>query len=150
MERVKVSLPEQFTFSTILTIRITDLNYGGHTGNDVFLSLAHEARLQYLQHLGYTEMEMEGTSLIMADAAIEFKKELLYADQVKVSVQATGFDKYGFDLVYLMEVLREGQYLTAGKIKTGMLCFNYATRKIAPLPSAAVHKMSQPDMPDLS
>jgi acyl-CoA thioesterase FadM len=48
MERIKVSLPVSFAFSTIIAIRITDLNYGGHAGNDVFLALAHEARERFL------------------------------------------------------------------------------------------------------
>ena len=86
MERIKLNLPEKFNFSTIIKIRITDLNYGGHVGNDSFLSLIHEARQQFLNHFGYSELQIENTSLIMADAAIEFKKELNYKDEVKISV----------------------------------------------------------------
>ena len=52
MERIKINLPETFTFSTIIKIRITDINYGGHVGNDSFLSLVHEARLQFLASNG--------------------------------------------------------------------------------------------------
>ncbi|MEJ7679772.1 MAG: acyl-CoA thioesterase [Segetibacter sp.] len=115
MERIKVSLPDSYTFSTIITIRITDLNYGGHVGNDVFLSLVHEARLQFLNHYGYSELNFAGIGLIMADAAIEFKRELLYGNQVKISVAATGFDKLGFDILYLMEVKVGERWLTAGK-----------------------------------
>ena len=39
MERVKIHLPDTFAFSTVSRIRITDLNYGAHVGNDTFLSL---------------------------------------------------------------------------------------------------------------
>ena len=93
MERIRVNLPQQFTFSTIIKVRITDLNYGGHVGNDSFLSFVHEARQQFLNHFGYTELDVENVSLIMADAALEFKKELSYQDEVKISVSASGFDK---------------------------------------------------------
>lgn len=89
MDRIKVSLPGNYNFSTVIAIRITDLNYGGHVGNDVFLSLIHEARLQFLNHFGYSEMDFEGTGLIMADAAIEFKRELFYGNELKISVAAT-------------------------------------------------------------
>src|SRR4051812_739086 len=98
MERTKINLPENFNFSTQIKIRITDLNYGGHVGNDSFLSLIHEARQQFLNHFGYSELKVENVSLIMADAAIEFKKELNYGDEVKIFVTASGFDKYGFDI----------------------------------------------------
>src|SRR5215471_9440694 len=100
MERVKINLPVNFSFSTNIKIRITDLNYGGHVGNDSFLTLIHEAREQFLNYFGYSELKIENVSLIMADAVIEFKKELNYGDQIKISVTANNFDKYGFDIFY--------------------------------------------------
>lgn len=141
MERVKVNLPAQFAFAANISVRITDLNYGGHVGNDVFLSLVHEARQQFLLHHGYTELQFEGTSLIMADAAIEYKKELAYGDVVKISVAATGFDKFGFDLFYKLEIVKGEQHILAGKAKTGMLCYDYANKKLALLPEAAKEKL---------
>ena len=141
MERIKINLPETFTFSTIIKIRITDINYGGHVGNDSFLSLVHEARLQFLASKGFSEMDVMGVGLIMADAAIEFKKEMTYGDTVKISVRATGFDRIGFDIFYLLEVEGEGAILTAGKAKTGMMCFDYANKKKAAIPPAAIEKL---------
>ena len=142
MERIKVSLSDNFAFSTIVAIRITDLNYGGHVGNDVFLSLIHEARLQFLQHHGYSELDFAGAGLIMADAAIEFKRELVYGNEVKISVAANGFDKLGFDIIYLMEVREGDKWLTAGKAKTGMLCYDYAAKKKVAVPAEAIEKFS--------
>ncbi len=146
MERIKISLPGNFAFSTIITIRITDLNYGGHVGNDVFLSLIHEARLQFLQHFSYSELEFAGTGLIMADAAIEFKRELLYGNQIKISVAANGFDKLGFDIVYLMEVKEGENWMTAGKAKTGMTCYDYSNKKRAAVPVEVIEKFTYADM----
>lgn len=142
MERIKLSLPTAFHFSTTLQIRITDLNYGGHVGNDVFLSLVHEARLQYLRHHGYSELEFEGTGLIMVDSAIEYKRELNYGDEVKISVAAAGIDKLGLDIFYLLEVKSGEEWLLAGKAKTGMTCFDYAARKKVRVPAEAVRKLS--------
>ncbi len=76
MERIKLNIPPIFFFSTCLTIRITDLNYGGHVGNDSFLSLIHDARLQFLKYHDYSELDFAGTGLIMADAAIELERML--------------------------------------------------------------------------
>jgi len=135
MERIKISLAGTYAFSANITIRITDLNYGGHVGNDVFLSLIHEARLQFLQHVGYSELNFAGTGLIMADAAIEFKRELVYGNELKISVAAKGFDKLGFDIIYLMEVKEGENWLTAGKAKTGMLCYDYKSKKKVPIPN---------------
>jgi acyl-CoA thioesterase FadM len=57
MARIKLQLPQQFIFSTLIPVRITDINYGNHVGNDAILSLLHEARMQFLNKAGYTELE---------------------------------------------------------------------------------------------
>jgi acyl-CoA thioester hydrolase len=143
MERVKLHLPKNFHFSTSIRIRITDLNYGGHVGNDSFLSLIHEARQQYLRHFGYAELDFAGVGLIMADVAIEYKQELNYADEVKISVSAIGFDRIGFDIFYLLELVQETGNVLSGKAKTGMICYDYANRKKVAVPIEAREKIER-------
>ena len=141
MERIKINLPEHFNFSTTIHIRITDLNMGGHVGNDTFLSLLHEARHQFLKHHNYGELSFEDFGLIMADAAIEYKKELSQGDEVKISVAAEGFDKFGFDLFYKMEIITENGNILAGKAKRGMLCYDYTNKKLIAVPEIAKQKL---------
>lgn len=142
MARIKIETPDHFPFSTIIPIRITDLNYGGHVGNDTVLTLVHEARVQYLQSLGYRELDLEGVGLIMADAALEFKAELFYGDQVKAEVAAAEFSRVGFDLVYRFTRMAAGKEQLAALAKTGMICINYQQKKMAPLPDAAKLKLA--------
>ena len=142
MERIKIQLPEAFNFSTEIKIRITDLNMGGHVGNDTFLSLLHEARHEFLKALGYGELQFEGYGLIITDAAIEYKKEMSQGDIVKIFVAADGFDKYGFDIFYKMEVITATENILAAKAKTGMLCYDYETKKIMRVPAEAVKKLT--------
>lgn len=142
MNRIKIDLPETFLFATTLRIRVTDLNYGGHVGNDSFLSLIQEARQQFLLSHGYEELSIAGVGLIMADVAIEFKKELNYGDEVKISVAASGFDKLGFDLLYKMEVVQDQQLVLAGKAKTGMMCYDYTLKKKTAVPEEVITKLS--------
>ena len=143
MNRIKIELPASFRFSTTLTIRVTDLNYGGHVGNDSFLALIQEARQQFLQSHGYKELSIAGFGLIMADVAIEFKKELNYGDMVKISVAADGFDKLGFDLFYLLEVIEGEKNLVAGKAKTGMMCFDYTHKKKIAVPLEVINELTR-------
>ena len=65
MPRIKIKLPEKFIFRTEIPIRITDINYGGHLGNDSLLSIIHEARVRFLKSLGYSESNVEGVGIIM-------------------------------------------------------------------------------------
>ena len=136
--RVQLDLPENFTFQTQIPVRITDINYGNHLGNDAILSMMHEARVQFLQNLGYTELEIEGAGLIMSDTAIIYKGEGFYGDILTVQVTAEDLSKYGFDLFYLF-ANQNGKEIA--RAKTGMLCFNYATRKLMSLPEKAAAKL---------
>ncbi len=142
MERIKINLPETFSFSTKLIIRITDINYGGHVGNDTFLTLIHEARQQFLLHYGYTELNIEGLGLIIADAAIEYKQELKHLDEIMISVAAANFDKIGFDIFYKMELIKNNDKILAAKAKTGMLCFDYTLKKKTILPEEVIAKLN--------
>ena len=141
MNRIKISLPNTFEFFTTLTIRVTDLNYGGHVGNDRFLSLIQEARQQFLLSFGYEELSIAGVGLIMTDVAIEFKNELNYGDLVKIWVTADGFDKLGFDLFYKMEIVNGDEPKLAGKAKTGMLCYDYVNKKKASVLDEVIKKL---------
>ena len=141
MARIKLALPETFSFTTTLPVRITDLNYGGHVGNDTILTLLHEARVQYLKNLGYSELDLAGVSLIMADVAIEFKAELFYGDALQAAVTAAEFTRAGFELYYKLFVPKEEKEVTIALAKTGMVCFNYNTRKVTAIPQEAMDKM---------
>lgn len=146
MARIKIDLPESFSFTTEIPVRITDINYGGHAGNDTILSLIHEARVQFLNNAGYSELNFAGTSLIMADVGIEFKNELFYRDVVIVSVAASDFSKVSFDIYYKLEkVLRQAQdtkKVIVAAAKTGMVCFDYEKKKITAVPEEAKEKLT--------
>lgn len=132
MPRVKIELPPSFHFTARLPVRITDLNYGGHVGNDAVLGLLHEARMQYLAQWGYTELNMAGVGLIMSDAVIAFRGESFYGDTWEIRMRAAEFSRIGFELYYQVET---GQRLIA-EAKTGMICFDYAAHKPVSVPAA--------------
>src|ERR1700760_1977898 len=100
MPKTRISLPDRLPFTTQIPVRITDLNYGGHVGNDSVLSLIHEIRVQFLKHHDYEEFNLAGAGLIMTDVAIEFRSELFYGDTIWASVAASEFSKVGFELYY--------------------------------------------------
>jgi len=142
MARIKIDLPEHFSFSCTIPVRITDINYGGHLGNDTMLSIIHEARMQFLQSLGYTEMNFSGTGMIMADVAIEFKNELFYGDTIIASVTTGEITKMGFDLLYKLEKETGNKRKLVAAGKTGMICYDYTRKKIVAIPVDASQKLA--------
>lgn len=143
MARIKIEIPASFPFECTIPVRITDINYGNHAGNDTILSIIHEARMQFLRRCGYTELQFAGTGLIMADAGLEFKNELFYGDTVIASVAADGFTKVSFDLYYKLEKQAGDRRVLVAVAKTGMVCYDYNQKKIAPVPEAARIQLMQ-------
>jgi acyl-CoA thioester hydrolase len=141
MARTKIEIPDNFSFITYIPIRITDLNYGGHVGNDMFLSIIHEARVQFLNHHSYKEFDMDGVGLIMSDVSIEFKNEIFYGDKIKASVTVGDFSKIGFDIFYKLEKEISGKNILVAIAKTGMVCYNYQLKKIVTVPAGVVEKL---------
>ncbi len=134
MARIKIKLPKKFLFKAEIPVRVTDLNYGEHVGNDTILSIVHEARMQFLQHYGFDEGKLvhEGTGLIMADAALQYKAEIMYGTILEVFVTPDEYTSMGFELYYLIKDKIKG--IEYARVKTGMVCFNYEKRKLLPLP----------------
>ena len=141
MARIKIDIPASFCFSTPFAVRITDLNYGSHVGNDQVLSFLHEARVRYLASLGYTEMNLEGIALIMSDAALVFKNEIYYEDDLLISVQPEEVGRIGFELVYKIEKKSAEQLIIVALGKTAMVCFDYTLKKIVTLPETVRTKL---------
>ena len=133
MARLKIELPASFSFTTEIPIRITDINYGGHAGNDSILSIMHEARMQFLLSIGLSETGTEGAGLIMRDVMIEYRKEVFYGDILLVSLGATDLETASFALTYKLERKNQERPEVIALAKTGMVCYDYSKKKIAAL-----------------
>lgn len=132
MARIKLEAPKTFDFDTTITVRISDLNYGNHLSNEVYLTFMHEARMQFFNKYGYSEMNLAGTSVIMGDSAIVFKKECYYGDQINIEVTVSEFGARSFDLFYRFTRLSDNQIVC--EAKTGMVCFDYTAHKTTAVP----------------
>ena len=132
MPRIKLQLPEEFVFSTEIPVRISDINYGGHLGNDSVLSIIHEARLQFLKHFGYSEMDVEGAGIIMSDSVIIYKSEGFYGDILTVEVTAGEFNNCGCDIFYRITNKKTEKEVV--RAKTGIVFFDYKNRSISHIP----------------
>ena len=141
MARVKIELPAAFFFETIIPIRITDLNYGNHVGNDTILSILHEARVQYLRHYGLEELDFGGVGLIMNDVAVEFKNEIFYGERIIASVAVGDVSKFSFDVYYKLEKENIDKIILVALAKTGLVCYDYGAKKVAAVPKEVKDKL---------
>jgi acyl-CoA thioester hydrolase len=134
MARVKLDIPQNKIFATDIPVRITDINYGNHVGNDALVSIVHEARMQWLAHNNYTELNVAGAALIMADLAIEYKAESFYGDALNVVISIGEITKISFEIFYEITTTRNDKKILIANAKTGMVCFDYEVRKVMSIP----------------
>jgi len=141
MARIEIQLPEKFIFKTEITVRVSDLNYGNHVGNDRVLTLMQEARTLFYRSMGFeNEVKLEGSiGQIVSDAAIVYKAESFLGDILQFEIAVENFNKYGFDFFYRVSNKVTGKEVAHGK--TGIVCFDYAKRKIASIPEKLMEKL---------
>jgi acyl-CoA thioesterase FadM len=139
MARIKVNLPEKFFFQTEMAIRVTDINYGNHLGNDSVLGLVHEARVRFLASLGYTEKDIEGTGIIMTDAVLNYKTEGKLGETLVVEIGITDISRVGCDLVYRLTEKKSGREIALAK--TGIMFYDYHGKKRSGIPAGFLEKI---------
>ncbi|MFP4072074.1 MAG: acyl-CoA thioesterase [Desulfovibrionales bacterium] len=134
MARLRIDLPGHFPFTTSLRVRVTDLNYGGHLGNDAALGLLHEARVRFLDSYGFSEQDAGGVGLIMADAGIVYRSEGFLGDALTVEIAPSDLSRSGFDLLYRITNADSGAEVL--RARTGMIFFDYGSRRIVRAPES--------------
>ena len=138
MARVKLDLPDVFDFRVDLDVRVSDINYGNHLGNDRMVTLLHEARLRYLRHFDFGEFNIGGFGLMVTDLVVTFKAESFVGDMLTFEVAVTDFNKYGCDFIY--RVSNADQDKMVAEAKTGIVFFDYDERKLAKVPPVFVQR----------
>lgn len=139
MSRIKIVLPETKVFETTLTVRISDINYGNHLGNDSVLSLMHEARFQFYKSLGYTnELSIDGTGTIQVDTAIQYKGEGFHGDKIKAEIFLGDTSPKSMDLYYKLSTT--DHLIALGK--TGIAFFDYRINKVISMPSSIKEQLA--------
>jgi len=132
MARLKIALPENLDFSTEVRVRVTDLNYANHLGNDALVSLLHEARSRFVQHHGWTEKNIEGLGIVIGDLAVVYTAEAFQGDVLRIELGVGDFGKRGCDILY--RVLRKADGTLIARARTGIVFIDRTARKSVAVP----------------
>ena len=139
MPRVDITLPDQFAFSTQLEVRVTDLNYGNHVGNDQVLGLIHEARRRYIRSLGADEIGADGIGFVIADAAVVYRSQAFYGDSLTLEVAAGEFQSRSCAFFY--KASKAGTVVA--EARTGVVCFDFKAQKAVSFPPALLQGLQR-------
>jgi|SRR5690242_5103447 YbgC/YbaW family acyl-CoA thioester hydrolase len=134
MPRLKIDLPAKKLFTVSIPVRITDINYGNHVGNNAIVEIIHEARVQFMQKHGFTELNVAGTALIMSELLVEYKNESFYGDVLEVEIFIGEITRVSFELFYQISTTCNKKKIIIALAKTGMVCYDYEMKKVTALP----------------
>ena len=131
-------------FTTHYTVRVGDLNYGGHMGFDGMLLVFHDARVRYLKTLGYTEFDVGGgKGLIMTEARVRLRDEIFPGDELAVRLGISDVGKVRFTVAFHVSRSSDGRPVADGE--THMAGYDYSRHAAAKLPPDFIRKISSSD-----
>jgi acyl-CoA thioester hydrolase len=131
VSRVEFEIRGREVYRATLTVRVNNLNYAGHLGNDAVLTLCHEARVRFLQSLGASELDFHGPGIVITDAMVIYRSEGRLGDQVTVTLYLDDIGGKGFDIYYDLST-RDREI---ARVKTGVVFFDYRERKVVDCPA---------------
>ncbi len=136
MPRTKLVQQETYEFRSSVSVQPRDVNYGGHLGNDALIALVGTARALVFHALGLSELDLgdSRTGMVMTDLTVNYKAEGYLFDELLIETHVDELTRTGFRLFHRVT---RGEKLLA-LVDTGFVAFNYATKKVAPLPPAFV------------
>ncbi|PLX80298.1 MAG: esterase [Desulfuromonas sp.] len=116
-----------FRFTMTYSVRVYDVNYGGHVANSAVLNYFQDARLAYLTSLGgFSEMDIGGgCGLILPEAHVKYLAEMFLGDELMIGVKVNELGRSSFRMAYRIE--RDGKGTAEGE--TTLVCFDYQSRK---------------------
>ena len=131
---------EGYRFTIPYTVRVADVNYGGHVANSAVLNYFQDARIAYLAHIGpYGELDIgESCGIILPEAQVRYLAEMFLGDSLEIGVRVREMRKSAFVMEYRIE--RGGEATAEGS--TSLVTFDYRRRRPKRLPEAFRKAMS--------
>ena len=132
MPRIKLKRQDNYEFLYKKNLSVRDINYGGHLGNDAVVSIIHEARLDLLKQLGFTELNLgDGkTGIIMADLVVNYIEEAFMFDQINVMSHIDEITSASFRIFHNF-TKKDSTIILA---ETGIIAFDYSIRRVTEIP----------------
>ena len=143
MPRIKISSPEKFLFSMERSVGISDINYAKHLDSIAMVNILHEARLQFLASLGFSEGNIYGLGMVVTDLAVDYRSESFANDCLMIDVGVGSFKRYGFDIG--LQVTNSASETVVCNAKMGVVFFDFDKHKITEIPVAFKNFLALPE-----
>ena len=86
---------------------VSDINYGGHMGNERALILFQQVRMDWLNSIGYDEADIEGKGLIQLESHVYYLKEVFLGENLICRIKNVNLEINRITLILLPAYLRQ-------------------------------------------
>lgn len=133
MARIRIDLPTGLPFMTEIPVLLGHINSLNHLDNAQLLTIVSEARARFLESIGFSEKDVEGAEIIVADTALQYRSEAFRGETMQVEMGAVDFNAFGCDLAWRMADKVSGREVARGR--TGIVFYDKETRRKVAVPS---------------
>ncbi len=127
-------------YETDYKVIVSDINYGGHMGNERALIIFQQTRMEWLNSIGYDEANIEGKGLIQLESHVYYLKEVFLGEILLCRIVNVQPERITFNIEY--EILNKNNDIVI-KGMTKMAVFDYEKKKIARIPKEFLEKLEK-------
>ena len=128
-------------FNTEFVVRVSDINYGGHLGNDRVLSFFHETRVRWLTQFSWSEADIAGVGIVQTEAHLRYRAQSFLGDLLSCRLNVAEIKSRGFTLSYTLKREKKSAIIADGT--TTLRFFDYKTQVIARTPERFFEVMAE-------
>lgn len=124
------------SYQTKININVdwADLDLFGHVNNVVFFKYIQTARVNYCERIGLTSLnDNDMLSFMVASSQCQFKKPLIYPNQIQVSCKVDWIKNSSFQLSYQ---IIDSQSLLIAEATDVLVVFNHQAKTKESMPDA--------------
>ena len=96
--------------------------------------MVHEARDRWLRSLGFTELDVDGASIIMNDAAVMYRSAAYPGEILRIDVAVGDMHRKGCDVLYRITCTADNREVV--RAKTGIVFYDFEEKRMMTVPPA--------------
>ena len=128
-------------FSEKYKVIISDINYGGHMGNERALVAFHQGRIAWLDSIGYSEKNIgDGVGIVQREANVKYLKEVFLGEVLSINIVEVICKRSSFKIRYEIED-SQGVMVISGD--TLMVAYDYENKKVVSIPKEFKEKVER-------
>lgn len=118
-------------FEIDISVRISDVNYGGHLGHAELIKITHQARLKFLLTNSLRENNIGGAGIIVKNLSVDYKGEAFFDETLNISIRIEEIGKVS--CVFIYEIIKNSEKPVA-VVRETIVFMNYEKRRPVRVP----------------